>query len=331
MAAEIAEIPAVIERQLDRNLDTYLSLGRDWAASPPPFFATCARGSSDQAATFFKYLTEIGAGIPVTSLGPSVGSVFQAPVKLRGAAFLAISQSGASPDIVALTRAASQGGAQTVALLNTIDSPLAKVADRVVPLGAGTEHAVAATKSFVVSLVALACIHAGQAGDQALVAGIRALPEWLRARSASWSCDLTPLTRKRRLFCLGRGLGLALAGEAALKFKETCLLAAEGFSAAEFRHGPIALADSETGALAFLLDDAARAGTESLIDDLRRSGVEVVTVDGGELAGKNPPKHPAVQAIAAIAIFYRAIHQLSVSLGLDPDLPPNLIKATFTK
>lgn len=332
MAAEVAEIPAVIERQLRENFNAYLSLGQKWAKAPPLFFATCARGTSDQAALFFKYLTEIGTGIPVASLGPSLGSVFDGSLRMNGAALLAISQSGASPDIVALTRKAASGGAETVALLNTIPSPLADVAGQVLPLSAGPEQAVAATKSFVASLVAVAAIHAGQTEDLLLQQELLALPHALKTQMAGPRQDLRGIAGKRRLFCLGRGLGLAIAGEAALKFKETCLLAAEGASTAEFRHGPLALADSDTAALVFVLDDVTRAGTEALVETLRQRGTTVVTL-GGRAANQIGAGfvHPATQAIAAITAFYGEVQSLAVSLGLDPDVPPHLVKATLTE
>lgn len=331
MAAEVAEIPSVIERQLRDNLDAYLALGRDWAAAPPSFFATCARGTSDQAALFFKYLTEIGTGIPVASIGPSLGSLFDGPLRMPGAALLAISQSGASPDLVALTRKASAGGARSVALLNTIPSPLSQAADQALPLSAGPEQAVAATKSFVASLVAAAAIHAGHADDALLLDELTSLPERLRAMDQT-AQELYPLSGARRLFCLGRGLGLALAGEAALKFKETCLLAAEGASTAEFRHGPLALADADTAALVFQLDDPTRPGTLALVTTLRERGTTVVTIGAGGADIRIPDlHHPAAQAIAAITAFYQLVGPLSVDLGLDPDTPPHLVKATLTE
>ena len=332
MAAEVAEIPAVIERQLRENFDAYLALGQKWAKVPPLFFATCARGTSDQAALFFKYLTEIGTGIPVASLGPSLGSVFDGSLRMNGAAFLAISQSGASPDIVAMTRKAASGGAETVALLNTLYSPLADVAGQVLPLSAGPEQAVASTKSFVASLVAVAVIYAGQTEDMLLQQELLALPQALKSRMASPRQDLRPVAGKRRLFCLGRGLGLATAGEAALKFKETCLLAAEGASTAEFRHGPFAFAGNDSAALVFVFDDVTRAGTEALVETLRQRGTTVVTLGA---ATANPSGaglvHPATQAIAAITAFYGEVQALAVSLGLDPDVPPHLVKATLTE
>lgn len=327
MAAEVAEIPGMIDRQLRENLEDYIALGESWAEDPPPFFATCARGTSDQAALFFKYLTEIGTGIPVASLGPSLGSLFDTTLRMKGAALLSISQSGASPDLVALTRRAIEGGAATFALLNTVPSPLAEVSGKVLPLSAGPERAVAATKSFVASLVAVTAIHAGQTGDAALRRELLSLPEALRLRSGAERDDLRPLAAARRVFCLGRGLGLAIAGEAALKLKETCLLAAEAASSAEFRHGPAALADKDTSALVFLLDDATRPGTEALIETLRQRGATAITLsaDASDLG------HPATQAIAVVTAFYRAVLALSVSLGLDPDVPRHLVKATLTE
>ena len=331
MAAEIAEIPDVIDRQLRENLDGYLALGQSWAKEPPIFFATCARGTSDQAALFFKYLTEIGTGIPVASLGPSLGSLFDGGLRMTDAAMLAISQSGASPDLVALTRKAAAGGAKTVALLNTPDSPLGQAADKVLSLAAGPERAVAATKSFVASLVAVTAIHVGQTGDRALHDELVSLPKALRREMSGPRLDLRPLAQARRLFCLGRGLGLAIAGEAALKFKETCLLAAEGASSAEFRHGPLALADKDTAALVVLLDDATRPGTEMLIRTLQDRGASVIVSGAASEAGSHALRHPATQAIYEITRIYPAIHALSVSLGFDPDLPPHLVKATLTE
>lgn len=332
MAAEVAEIPAVIDRQLRENLDAYLALGREWAETPPLFFATCARGTSDQAALFFKYLTEIGTGIPVASLGPSLATLFDGGLRMRGAALLAISQSGASPDLVALTRTARVGGARAVALLNTVDSPLSEAADRVLPLSAGPEQAVAATKSFVASLVAVAAIHAGQTGDRLLLDDLLALPKFLAVLQQRPGPDLRPLARSRRLFCLGRGLGLSIAGEAALKFKETCLLAAEATSTAEFRHGPLALANNDTAALVFLIDDATRPGNEALIETLESRGSTVTVLESGFLETSDAMlRHPVCQAIAAITVFYGQVRALAVDLGFDPDAPPHLLKATLTR
>lgn len=330
MAAEIAEIPEVIARQVRDHLDAYLALGHSWRDTPPPYLTTCARGTSDQAALFFKYLTEIGTGIPVASLGPSLGTVYGARLRMAGATLLSVSQSGASPDLVALSQAAQAGGARTVALLNTVASPLAEASDTVLPLAAGPERAVAATKSFLASLFALSAIHAGQTGDAKLLAALKALPETLRALDPQTAPDLQPLARHRRLFCLGRGLGLAVSGEAALKLKETCLLSAESASSAEFRHGPQALADGDLAALAFVLDDAARGGNAELIASLRARGAHVIRFDPAAigLEGDHPP---AVQAIALVTAFYRRVWALSRALGLDPDAPPHLVKATLTR
>jgi glucosamine--fructose-6-phosphate aminotransferase (isomerizing) len=180
-------------------------------------------------------------------------------------------------------------------------------------------------------MVAVTAIHAGQTGNRALEDELLDLPAVLRAQVGGPKLDLRPLAQARRLFCLGRGLGLAIAGEAALKFKETCLLAAEGASSAEFRHGPLALADKDAAALVFLLDDATRQGTELLIETLHDRGASVIVSTAGTGTGLHALRHPATQAIVAIARVYAVIHTLAAGLGFDPDVPPLLETATLTE
>lgn len=331
MGEEIATIPDIVAAQLCEHLAAYLALGQGWRKDPPLFFATCARGTSDQAALFFKYLTEIGTGIPVVSLGPSLGTLFRAPLRLKGSVTLAISQSGASPDLVGLIESAKAGGSATVALVNTLPSPLAEASGQALPLGAGPERAVAATKSFVASLVAVSTLCAGQTGDQRLLTSLHDLPKVLRLCRASPGQSLDAFARADHVFCLGRGLGLAVAGEAALKLKETCLIAAEGLSATEFRHGPIVLAKPGTAALIFLTDDETRLGSEDLAQTLKDRGATVMTFGTGAADLQMPTTgHPVTDMIAAITFFYDLAWRLSVAKGLNPDTPPHLSKATLT-
>lgn len=331
MGEEIAAIPGVVAAQLHEHLLAYFALGQQWRDQPPLFFATCARGTSDQAALFFKYLTEIGTGIPVVSLGPSLGTVFRAPLRLKGSVTLAISQSGASPDLVGLIERAKAGGSATVALVNTLPSPLAEASRQTLPLGAGHERAVAATKSFVTSLVAVSALHAGQTGDHRLLNHLHDLPNILHHCRATLGQSLDAFAHADHVFCLGRGLGLAVAGEAALKLKETCLIAAEGVSAAEFRHGPIALAKPGTAALIFLTDDETRAGCEDLAQTLKDRGVTAMTFGTGTADLQVPATgQPVTDMIAAITLFYDLVWRLSVANGLNPDAPPHLSKATLT-
>jgi len=168
MAREISEIPAITERQITEAFPAYRAEGRRLKELDPDFFMTCARGTSDQAALYFKYLIELRAGIPVASIGPSLGSIYKARLRMTGAACLSISQSGGSPDLSALQKQAKEGGARTLAILNVEDSSLGLGADRVLPLLAGPEIAVAATKSYVASLVAVAALVAEFADDKEL-------------------------------------------------------------------------------------------------------------------------------------------------------------------
>ena len=335
MAREIAEIPEVVARQLGEGLPLYREAGALLRAEPPRLFVTSARGSSDHAATFFKYLMEVRCGIPVASIGPSVGSVYDAALRLEGCAVLTISQSGASPDLVALQERAAAGGARTLALLNHAASPVGVGAQSVLPLLAGPERAVAATKSFVASLVAVTAILAGMTGDDALLESLTRLPDSLaRATAVDWAEARVPVAAAASVYTISRGPGLAVALEAALKLKETCGLHGEAFSAAELRHGPIALAGPRLAALVFVPEDRSRDGVLEAAAALHRAGARVFATDetpGGPAALESvPAPHPLLAPICQAASLYRFAERLAASLDLDPDQPPHLAKVTET-
>lgn len=330
MFNEAAETADVIERQFARNAATVAALAAELRAAPPPFVVTCARGSSDHAATYAKYLFETRIGIVTASASPSVGSVYEAPLALRGALYLVISQSGKSPDLLRNAQAAKAAGARVVALVNVEDSPLAELADTVLPLCAGPEKSVAATKSYLASLAAILQLGAAWHGDAALVATLAGLPAALRqAWQADWRAVTDGLADARNLFVLGRGLGLAAAQEAALKFKETCGLHAEAYSSAEVKHGPMALVGPGFPVLAFAQPDETGAGTAAAAAEFRQRGARVwLAGAGGELplAGAVPETAP----LLTIQSFYRAINALALRRGFNPDLPPHLNKVTET-
>lgn len=337
MAREIAEIPAVVARQIAEGMPIYREEGERLRALQPRFFVTCARGTSDHAATYFKYLVETRLGVPVASIGPSVASIYRAPLRTADAVCITISQSGASPDLIALQERAGAGGARKVALLNVTGSLVAQGADTVLPMLAGPERAVAATKSYVASLVALAALYGAFAGDNELLDAIERLPGAIEAASG---CDWTgagPIVNGGSLFTVSRGPGLSIANEAALKFKETCRLHAEAYSAAEVRHGPIALARDRFSALVFLSGDESRTSVLEAATAMRAGGAKVFLVDSDMREGislKTPktPKAPhalLVPVIQAVA-FYRYVDRLAGQLGENPDAPPNLQKVTQT-
>jgi glutamine---fructose-6-phosphate transaminase (isomerizing) len=334
MAAETREAPAAVARLLDRNTATITAIGQRLRSLNPPVILTCGRGSSDHAAAYFKYLTEIMLGVPVASVGPSIASVYVAPLKLNGTALVTISQSGQSPDIVALQRASKEAGALTIALVNVTDSPLAAEADFVVPLHAGEERSVAATKSFIASCAAAAAIVAAWSGDADLNAAVSHLPQSLAAAlEQDWSTADT-LASERSLYVLGRGPALAMAEEAALKLKETASLHAEAFSPAEVMHGPLQLVERGFPVLCFAPNDDAAATTRLALDRLVASGAKVFASSAIALPGLGLPVaatgHGLTDPIAIIQSFYVLAERIARLRGHDPDRPVRLRKVTET-
>ena len=333
MFQEAGDAPQAVTRLLSANADAVASLARDLRESPPRTVITCGRGSSDHAATYAKYLIETSVGVPTSSAALSVSSIYAGvPQQLGDALCLAISQSGQSPDLLLAVQAAKQAGALTVALVNDAASPLAALADRTLPLQAGEELSVAATKSYIASLASIAQLTAAWTADPALTAALDLLPAQL---AAAWDLDWSPaaarLASATNLYVLGRGPGFAVAQEAALKFKETCGLHAEAFSAAEVIHGPMALVREGFPVLVFAQADDSQPGVLALAEQLRGRGADVFVV-GGTGPGALPAlsAHPTLQPILMIQSFYRMANALSVARGLDPDRPPHLNKVTET-
>ncbi|WP_420142589.1 SIS domain-containing protein [Sphingomonas sp.] len=334
MFAEAGEAGDVVARQLEANAEAVAALAARLRSAPPTGVITCARGSSDHAATYAKYLIETRAGILVSSAAPSVASVYRRAPAAEGMLAIGISQSGKSPDIVETIRAAGEAGATTVAMVNVTDSPLAQLADVVLPLGAGPETSVAATKSYIAALSQIAALVAAWAEDAVLDAALRDLPELLRrAWAADWSPMVDRLADARGLYVIGRGVGLGIAQEAALKLKETCSLHAEAFSAAEVRHGPMTLIGPGFPLLVIGQSDEAGDGLDELITDMVARGGEMLVAGRpapGAIALPTRRTHPALEPLLAIQSFYRAVNALSVRRGFDPDRPPHLAKVTET-
>ncbi|HWE98975.1 MAG TPA: SIS domain-containing protein [Caulobacteraceae bacterium] len=302
----------------------------------PAFIATAARGSSDHAAAYAKYLIETRLGVPVLSQAPSVQSVYgAASPRLGAAAVLAISQSGRSPDLLETAQAAKAQGALVIALVNDATSPLADLADVTAPLAMGPETSVAATKSFLGAMATLLSLTAEWGEDARLRALADSLPATLeRAWRADWSAAVAPLAHTQNLFVLGRGLTFAAALEAALKFKETCGIHAEAFSTAEVLHGPAALVGPAMPLVIFPPADAAARGLTDQIDAFRRRGA--LTIVAGECWGGDlelPVEAglaPEVAPIATIQSFYGLVEAVARARGRDPDHPPHLAKVTRT-
>ena len=331
MFREAAEAADAIAAQFAHNAGVVAALGERLRRTPPRFVVTCARGSSDHAATYGKYLFETRLGFVTASASPSVGSVYAAQQHLDGALYVLISQSGKSPDLLRNAEAARAAGAYVVALVNAEDSPLAALADTVLPLRAGPERSVAATKSYLCSLAALLQLAAHWRGDEALLEALSRLPQALRqAWQADWSPLVDGLVDARNLFVLGRGLGLGAAQEMALKLKETCGLHAEAYSSAEVKHGPMAIIGPGFPLLCLAQPDETGAGTRAVADEFRSRGANVWLADAaGELPLVDAPD-PACAPLLVVQSFYRAVNALALRRGHNPDLPPHLNKVTET-
>ena len=300
-------------------------------AEAPTSLLTIARGSSDYAAQFMAYLIMARLGRLVTSLPMSLITLYQSKLQCEGLVSLAFSQSGQSPDLVAPTRFFREGGARTVAFVNDAASPLAQASQWVFPLHAGAETSIAATKSYIAQLVAGARVTAAWQGDEALAAALTELPGQLhQAARADWSSAVRALVDADRLFVIGRGTGLAIAMEAALKFKEVCGIQAEAFSGAEVKHGPMALVDEGFPLLVFAPRGPAQVGLLALADEMRKRGARVLlAAPGGELPLVSTSAED-LDPIAAIQSFYSMVEALARARGLDPDSPRHLSKVTKT-
>jgi len=336
MADEIAQAPQAVARQAAGLAQPIAELVARLRRRPPQVVVTCARGSSAHAATYGKHLIERSIGAPVAEAAPNIASVYGRRLNLEGQLFLAISQSGRSDDLIEMALSARSAGALTVAMVNATDGPLTRACEIVLPVGAGPELSVAASKTFVATLSALQRLVAAWTGDTALARAVHGLPERLTAASAlDWSEAVAALSRTSSLVAIGRGPTLAIAREASLKLKETCNLHAEAFSGAEFLHGPVALAAARYPILMLMPTDQAAPGMHQLAADLRRKGAALLATEPGDAAAGRLPalasEHPETDAVCLVQSFYAMLIRLAERLGVDVDRPRHLKKVTRTR
>lgn len=335
MLEEALSAADCVALQLANDVDRYADLGRHLRAASFHNAVTVARGSSDHASAYLAYLIMARTGRLVTSLPMSLLTLYKSPLKSDDLLALSVSQSGQSPDVVEPMRYFRAGGATTVALVNDIDSPLAEAAEWALPLRAGQERSVAATKSFITSLTAGARLVAEWQEDAELKAGLAALPDALRAAGkVDWSAALEVLAPARNIMVVGRGISYPIAQEAALKFKETSALQAEAFSGAEIKHGPMALIEEGYPLLIFATRGPAQAGLVALAEEMRGRGARVLLAAPQDVPGRDldlpVAAIPDLDPIVAIQAFYVMAAQLSKARGLDPDRPRHLSKVTRT-
>ena len=331
MAREIAEIPAAAERLLART-DMFDRIAERIGQTKPRIMIFCGRGSSGHAGVYLRYLFEARLGMLVSAAAPSVMTAYQRPPDMSGALWIVVSQSGRSPDLVTATQLARKSGALTLAVVNDEKSPAAEAAELVLPIGAGIEHSVAATKTVALSMLAGARVVAGLARDRELNEALQNLPPRMSAALAcDWSAWADRAASAAVAFVVGRGYGLGSAREIALKVSEILRVPALGYSAAELRHGPRASITSTTPVLALRQSDQAAVAVDELVRDLDDAGTKVFAAGG--TAGNLPwigDSHPACDPILMLVPAYRAIEAAAIRRGFDPDNPPYLTKVTRT-
>lgn len=337
MALELREAPAVVSRQASGLSHSIGRLVSSLRQAAPKVIVTCARGSSAHAATFAKHLFENRLGIPVAAAAPSIASVYHRRLILDGQLFLAISQSGQSDDLVAMAEMANGSGALTIAIVNDLHSPIASACKFVLPIAAGAERSVSATKSFIGTLTVLLRWVASWTDDWVLNSAIDRLPERLEAAiHLNWNGAFQALADASRAITIGRGPTLAIAREAALKLKETCNVHAEAFSSAEFQHGPMALVGRDLPLLVFTPGDAAETTVANLAADLARKEAMVMRTEDGSssMTGRLPTLRPDIaetDAVCLIQTFYSLVIRIATTRGCNADAPPHLQKVTRTR
>lgn len=344
MEEEALSAPRIIAEQFSQNKNLFQTLAKKLRENPPPFAMTIARGSSDHAATFAKYILETQANIVTASASPSVCTLYEANLNLKNALVIAISQSGQSPDIIETLLYAKKSGAVTVALVNKTDSPLAEIAEFVIPLHAGLEISVAATKSYLATLSAILQFTAIFTDDSELLSVLPQLPERLeQATTMNWLAALEEFKNQNNAFMVARGYGFSCAQEAALKLKETAKVHAEAFSSAELLHGPMALIKKTLPIFLFAQHDATLGsvlevglkikslGGKVLLALPEKPKLKLIAEEVSTLLLPMPSSlHPMCDPLLIIQAFYLWVAKLSVLKGLDPDKPDNITKVTQT-
>jgi glutamine---fructose-6-phosphate transaminase (isomerizing) len=347
MQAEIAEQPAMLRRIAAEAADAIAEVSAAIAERRPRFVLLAARGSSDHAALYAKYLIEVRLGLPAGLVSPSSMTVYSARPDLREVLFVAVSQSGGSPDLVQSMMVAREGGASTVALTNNPVSELAQAAEFSIDIRAGLERAVAATKSYTAELLALYLLFAPLAGKPGslsrsrLVDEVNALADAAAATLGRDSEVLAAAARYRfadRLVTTARGFSYPSAREAALKLMETSYLSAQAFSGADLLHGPMAMIDAELPVIAVVTPGPGGQAMAPVLDRLAERGADLVIVGGP--SGRGPAT--LILPVATTGVVEQLypvleilpLQQLALNLalqrGANPDAPRGLSKVTRT-
>ncbi len=335
---EILEQPQVLEKVInDENLD---KVAQELAKKDVQIILTLARGSSDNAVTFFSYLAGQYLGIPVASLPPSLFSVYSSKMKIKNALVIGVSQSGESSDVVAGLQSIENTGAISLAISNKENSSLAKVADYSINQQAGQELAVAASKTFSSQMMVLASLVAKWSKNQELKNALAKVPTAMNSfmNNSQVKDTALRLTHAESAYILGRGLSYAPALELALKLKETNYLHAQAYSSAEFQHGPIAAVSATDPIILLANSDQTIASNQIVAQKLHNLGADITIVSANQSLFKYANSliqlpdnlHTVSESFLQILASQLLALNLTISKGLDPDAPRNLSKVTKT-
>lgn len=336
---EIASQPEVIAALLEREIPHVRDIVK--RLKPFSFAMLAARGSSDHAATYAKYCWGAVAGYPVALASPSLYTLYQAPPRLDNALAVGISQSGQSPDIVAVLAEAKRQGRPTLAITNDRTSPLGIIADEIIELGAGVERSIAATKTYTSELAVMASLAAIWSDDERRIAELLALPALLQATLKATRSSAASISRyqgMRACTVIGRGFNYATAFELALKLREVTYTLATAYSSADFRHGPVATVSKGSPVILIMPSGLAYPDLYDLALDLQRREADLLVVSDTPEAlalatTPLPLAMPVPEWLSPItAILPGQIFALELALarGLDPDAPRGLRKVTRT-
>lgn len=340
MLEEIREQPAALERTLAAERKSIAQLRALLAKQPPRLIMLVARGTSDNAAQFGRYLLEITTGIPVTLAAPSIFTLYNAPFRFDGVLVIAISQSGESTDTNQVLERARMQGARTIGITNEPASTLARLAEHVFLVHAGREQSVAATKTYTGQLLMLYLI-AYALGANISLDDLARLPEWT-ARALDLEEEVARRAERYRFMdhaaVVGRGLNYANAFEFALKLMETCYVVAERFSSADFLHGPIAMVEASFPVFLFAPTGVTWPGIREMIEKLGKLKAETLVIT--DCGNRDLPGDAAIVLPAALEELFTPIPyiipaqlfaaRLAAEKNLDPDQPRTLSKVTRT-
>lgn len=331
---EILEQPAAVTRLLDAEGERVGKLLHRLAPKPR-FVMIAARGTSDNAARYAQYAFALAARLPVALAAPSIVTLYKSSIDAKGALFIAISQSGRSPDIVESLISAKRSGARTLSIVNNTESPLAAAADEILPLHAGPERSIAATKTYTAQLTAVALLAAALGRDSKLIKELYNIPSAVERAldTESSAASAAKLLKSRdRAVILARGLELCTAHELSLKLKELALLHAEAYSSADFQHGPIALAAPAFQAI-LLSPPASPAARElrALSLNLQKRGASVIEIGGPKSNIQIPRVHRLLSPIVSIVPGQWLAYYAAIARGLNPDRPVGITKITETR